>query len=183
MAVVHNFVVPHMIVDGDQEAMEQVLVADGYDATLTGDDVYVEGDLVQVTSGKVLRSQITVAANVPALFLAGADHDQPFGLTRGTQTTAVITDVHLNVIPDKNVFVMTLQDDSADGAPHVFTAADLQATRARIKREVIWNDVEKCYTVRNGTTNPTATLLGVFKGEVDDSNVQVLVRLNPLGAE
>ena len=183
MATVHNFVVPHMIVDGDQEAMEQVLVAAGYDDTLTGDDVYVEGDLVEVVAGKVERSQITTAANVPALFLAGADHAQPFGLTRGTQTTAVITDVMLNVIPDKNVFVMTLQDDSADGAPHIFTTADLQAIRVRTKREIIWNDTEKCYTVRNGTTNPAVTLLGVFKGEVDDSNVQVLVRLNPLGAE
>lgn len=176
------YVVPHMIVDGDQEAMEQVFVEDGYNAALTGDDVYVEGDLVQVTTGKVLRSQITVAANVPPLFLAGANHAQPFGITRGTQSTRTIVDVPLNVIPDKNVFVMTYQGNAADGADYTFLSADLQAVQARGQREIVWNDTEKCYTIRNGTTNPAVTLLGVFKGEVGDTNVELLVRLNPLGA-
>lgn len=183
MATVYNFVVPHMIVNGDQEAMEQVFIEAGYDSTLTGDDVYVEGDLVEVSGGKVLRSQQATPANVPSLFLAGANHAQPFALTRGTQLTRTIVDVPLNVIPDDNVFVMTYQDEVADGVAKVFAAADLQAIQARTKREIAWNDTEKCYTVRSGVTNPAVTLLGVFKGEVDDSNVQVLVRLNPLGAE
>lgn len=183
MATVHNFVVPFMIVDGDQEAMEQVFIEDGYDDTLTGDDVYVEGDLVQIAAGKVIRSQQATPANVPSLFLAGADHAQAFGITRGTQKSRTIEDVPLNVIPDKNVFVMTYQDDAADGAAKEFEAADLIAVQSRLKREIAWNDTEKCYTVRDGVTNPAVTLLGVFKGAVGDSNVQVLVRLNPLGAE
>ena len=182
MAETLNVVVPHMLVDGDREAMEQAFIVDGYDDTLTGDDVYVEADLVEVASGLVLRSQQATPANVPALFLAGADWSQPFALTRGSQKTRTIRDVPLNVIPDKNMFVMTYQDGTADGTAHEFLAADLQSVQARERREIAWNDTEKCYTVRDGTTNPTVTLLGVFKGEVGDSNVQVLVRLDPAGA-
>jgi hypothetical protein len=183
MAVL-NYIVPHMIVDGDQPAMDQVMVEAGYDSTLTGNAIYVEGDLVEVVTGKVRRSAQTTPANVPALFLAGANHAQPFAITRNGQSTRTIVDVPLNVIPDKNEFVMTYQGNAADGANYVFLAADLQAVQARARREIDFNDdaTVKAYTVRSGTTNPAVTLLGVFKGAVGDSNVQVLVRLDPAGA-
>ena len=179
-----NFVVPFMLVDGDQPAMDQAFIAGGYDSGLTGDSVYVEGDLVELASGKVRRSAQTTPANVPALFLAGANHAQPFALTRGAQKTRTIEDVPLNVIPDKNVFVMTYVGNASDGADYVFAAGDLQACQANARREIDFdaNAAVKAYTVRNGTTNPTVTLLGVFKGAVGDSNVQVLVRLDPAGA-
>jgi len=182
MAEVLNYVVPHMLVDGDREAMEQVFIEDGYDDTHTGDEIYVEGDLVEVATGKVRRSAQTTPANVGQLFLAGANWAQPFALTRGTQTTRTIRDVPLNIIPDENTFVMTYQGNAADGANYVFLTADLQACQARARREIDFNATEKAYTVRSGTTNPAVTLLGVFKGEVGDSNVQVLVRLDPAGA-
>lgn len=182
MAEVFNVVVPFMLPHGDQQAMEQTFIVDGYDDTLTDDDVYVEGDLVEVASGKVLRSQQATPANVPALFLAGANHAQPFGITRGGVSTRPLVDVPLNRIPTENIFVMTYQDGTADGTAHEFLAADLQSVQAGERREIAWNDTEKCYTVRDGTTNPAVTLLGVFKGAVGDSNVQVMVRLDPAGA-
>lgn len=180
----HEFIVPFMLVDAasNRGAMEQTVIVDGYDDTLTGDDVYVEGDLVEVDSGTVKRSHRETAANVPPLFLAGANHTQTFGLTRGSTKTRTLRDVPLNDIPPDNIFVMTYQDDAADDADHEFVAADLQAVQARERREIAWNDEEKCYTVRDGTTNPAVTLLGVFKGEVGDDNVRVLVRLDPNGA-
>lgn len=182
MAKTHNVVVPHMLVDGDQEALSQTFIEDGYDDTLTGDDVYVEADLVEVASGKVKRSQQATPANVPALFLAGANHAQPFAITRNGVSTRPIVDVPLNRFTEHNVFVMTYQDGTADGTAHEFLTADLQSVQAQERREIAWNDTEKCYTVRDGTTNPTATLLGVFKGVVGDSNVRVLVHLDPNGA-
>lgn len=182
MAETHNFVVPFMLVNGDREAMEQVFIEGGYDDTLTDDDVYEEGDLVEVSSGSVIRSQQATAANVPQLFLAGADHAQPFGITRNGVSTRTLTDVPLNRIPSDNIFVMTYQDDAADGANKEFVAADLQSVQAGERREIAWNDTEKAYTVRDGTTNPAVTLLGVFKGAVGDNNVQVMVRLDPAGA-
>lgn len=171
-----NVIHPHMLTDGDLQAME-LHVAD-YDSTLVGDDVYVEGDLVEVASGKVKKSQQTTPANVPALFLAGQSHAQPYAVG----TYLADWGVPLNVIPSVNRFVMTYQSNSADATPYVFASGDLQAVQARARREIAWNDTEKCYTVRNGTTNPAVTLLGVFKGAVGDSNVQVIVRLDPGGA-
>lgn len=178
----HEYVVPFALVHGDQEAPEQTFIVDGYDDTLTGDDRYVEADLVEVASGKVKRSQQTTPANVPALFLAGANWEQPFALTRGTTKTRTIRDVPLNDIPDDNIFVMTFQKGAADGADYTLLAADLYAIQARERREIAWNNTEKCYTIRAGTTNPAVTLLGVYKGDVGDDNVRVMVRLDPNGA-
>jgi hypothetical protein len=177
MATTFNYVVPHMIVDGDQEAMEQAFFPATYDGTLTGNAVYVEGDLVEFHEGKVRRSARTTPADVPTLFLAGAAWAQTFGLTRGSQTTRTLTDVPLNIIPAKNEFVFTYQHDKNDTTPHEFAAADLQAVQARQAREIAWNDEEKCYTIRNGTTNPRVVLVGLFKGVVGDSNVQVRARI------
>lgn len=172
-----NYVVPFMLVNGDQEAMEFTRTPGSYDSTLTGDDVYVEGDLVELSSGKVIRSQETTPATLEAkeLFLAGQDHKQDFALDYFLDNG-----VPLNLIPARNEFVMTYQHSAADGSNYTFLAADLQAVQAHQRREIVWNDTEKCYTVRNGTTNPKVTLLRVFKGEVGDDNVQVVVRLDTL---
>lgn len=179
-----NYIVPHYLVNGDQEAMDQVFITDGYDDTHTGTEVYVEGDLVEVVAGLVRRSAQTTPANVGQLFLAGANWDQPFALTRGTQKTRTIRDVPLNIIPTDNEFVMTYQGNAADGADYTFLAADLQAVQANERRELDFNSdaTVEAYTVRSGTTNPAVTLLRVFKGEVGDTNVQVVVRLDPTGA-
>ncbi len=159
-----------MLVDGDREAME--FRRAGYDDDLTELSRYVEGDLVSVASGEVLKSVITTPANILPLYIAGQDWDQPFALPYFEERG-----VPLNVIPQKNLFVMTYQGATANGTPHEFVTADLNAVRGGARREIVYNTVERCYTVRAGATNPTVQLVDVHKGAVGDTNVQVIVRI------
>lgn len=169
-----NIVHPFALVNGDQEARGQKYVPGTYDDTLTGDSIYREGDLVSVASGKVLKSIITTPANVLPLYLAGADWAQPFA-----KDYLLAQGVPLNVIFRDNLFVMTWQDASADGTPDELQAADKQAILQGARREIKFNaDASaKCFTIRDGTTNPQVQLVDLFKGDVGDVNVQVIVRL------
>lgn len=164
---------PFMLVDGDKEAMEFSRIPGSYAANLTGDDIYLEGDLVELNAGTVRKCTTTTAANVGQLFLAGADYVQPFAFDYYRDAG-----VPLNVIPRRNRFVMTYRGSAAAGADYEFLAADKQAVQARARREIVFDTTEKCLVVTNGTSNARCTLLGIFKGDVGDNNVQVIVQLD-----
>jgi len=165
---------PFMLVDGDREAMEFQMEPGTYDSSpLTGPSIYVEGDLVEVASGKVKKSTQTTPANVPELFLAGADYVQPFA-----KDYLLDAGVPLNVIPSRNQFVMTYKADKASGTAHTFATADFNAVVSHARREIQYQAEALGYVVTNGTSNPKVTLLGIFKGAVGDDNVQVIVRLD-----
>lgn len=165
-----DFTHPFMLVDGDREAMEQRFA--GFNDSLASAAQYVEGDLVEVVSGEVTKSVRTTPALITKLFLAGQDYDQPFALAyfRGRG-------VPLNVIPKKNLFVFTYQDDKNDTTPHEFAAGDLEAVLGGAERELAYNAEEECYTIRDGDTNPAVQLVGIWKGAVGDNNVQVIARI------
>ncbi len=167
-----NYIHPFMLLDGDREAMEQRFDEGTFNDSLASAAQYEEGDLVEVVTGTVTKSVRTDAALITKLFLAGQSYDQPFALAyfRGRG-------VPLNVIPKKNLFVFTYQDDAIDTADHEFAAADLQAVLAGAERELEYNVERECYTIRDGDTNPTVQLVGIFKGEVGDDNVQVIARI------
>lgn len=171
---------PFMLVDGDQAAMEFVMTPGSYDNTLTGDNVYLEGDLVEVNAGKVRKCTASTTSAVGQLFIAGADHAQPFAfpylLDRG---------VPLNVIPRRNRFVMTYRGNTQAGAgpepaDHTFTSSDMQAVQARGRVGLVFDPYAKCLVAVTESTasNQRATLVGVFKGGVGDDNVQVIVQLD-----
>lgn len=171
-----DVIYPHMLVDGDREAMEFQRFPGTYDPDLTEANQYVEGDLVEVNSDGKVQKAVGTAAQVAAkaLLFAGQSWDQawakPYFAEKG---------VPLNVIPHKNRFVFTYQGSSADGTPHVFTEDDLEAVLQNLPREIAYNATEGALTVRNGSTNPKCTLKGIFKGEVGDENVRVIVELQP----
>ena len=170
-----RYVVPHMLVDGDREAMDFAMTPGSYDSTLTGDAQYKEGDLVIVNAGKVSRAVSATAATLAAqeLFLAGADWSQPFA-----KQYLLDTGVPLNVIPQRNLFVMTYRGNAAAGADYTFLAADLQAVQAHARREIAFDTVEKCLVITSGTSNPKVTLQRMFRGAVGDTNVQIVVKLD-----
>lgn len=171
-----NVVFPHMLVDGDREAMEFQRTPDTYDSELAEADRYIEGDLVEVNADGKVQKAVGTAAEVAAkaLFISGQSWDQNFALDY-----LKAKGVPLNVIPAKNRFVFTYQGATADGTPHEFAAADLLAVQQNALREIAYNSTEGCLTVRAGTTNPKCTLKGIFKGEVGDENVRVIVELMP----
>jgi hypothetical protein len=180
-----NFMVPSMLVDGDQPAMDQLFIANGYNPLLVGDAVYVEGDLCEIVGGLfVMRSHEAVPANIPPMYLAGANHAQPFALIRNGQATRTIVDVPLNVIPEKNEFIMTYTGNAADGVDYTFLAADLALVNAQTRVEIKWDadPLVQAYVAKSTVVNPTVTLLRLHKGTVGDENVQVVVRLDPNGA-
>lgn len=168
----HEYTHPFMLVDGDREAMEQRFDEGTYETGLAEANQYVEGDLVAFVSGKVRKSVVTTPANITPLFFAGQDYVQPFALQYWEDRG-----VPLNVIPQKNYVVFTYQDDAPDDDDHEFAAADLQAVLAGSRRELVYNTDEGCYTIRDGSTNPTVQLVAVHKGEVGDDNVQVIARI------
>jgi hypothetical protein len=165
---------PFMLVDGDVQAMEQRYNPGTFDDSLTESARYLEGELVSVVSGLVTKSVITTPANIQPLFLAGQDWEQPFA-------KPYLRDmgVPLNVIPRNNFFVFTYQHDALNDANHEFAAGDFQAVVNGALRELVYNTVEGCYTIRDGSTNPTVQLVGIFKGAVGDDNVRVIARILP----
>lgn len=171
-----DVIYPHMLVDGDREAMEFQRNPGTYDDTLTSGNRYVEGDLVEVNSSGKVQKAVGNAAAVEgkALFIAGQSWDQPFAL-------GYLMDkgVPLNVIPAKNRFVFTYQGDAADNAAYTFASGDLLAVEQNAQKDIAYNSVEGCLTVRDTSANPKCTLKGVFKGEVGDDNVRVIVELMP----
>ena len=170
-----NTVVPFMLVDGDQEAMEFQRSPGSYKTGLTT-TAYKEGDIVYYNAGKVEKVTQATEALVQAetLYLAGQSYDQPFA-----KSYLLDKGVPLNVIPRRNRFVMTYKDDSADGVVHTFAAADLQAVQEQDSRGIRYDAVDGALVVTDDTTNPKCVLKGIFKGEVGDDNVQVIVELLP----
>lgn len=172
-----KYVHPFMLVDGDKEAPEFEMIPGSYDATLATNAQYVEGDLVFADAGKIKKVISATPATVAGynLYLAGADYHQPFA--KGYLLDA---GVPLNVIPRRNRFVMTYRGNAAAGADYTFASGDLQAVQSRAKREIAFDATEGCLVVTSGTTDVKCTLLGVFKGDVGDTNVQVIVQLDAL---
>lgn len=177
-----EYVHPFPILDGDREAMEFELNSGSYNATLptgpTGGR-YVEGDLVTVdpSTGMVAKVVATAGATVAAqaFFEAGADWDQPFALPylldRG---------VPLNVIPQRNMYVMTYRGNASAGDDYALTSGDIAAFRTQPAREVVYDAVEGCLVVTNGTSNPKVTILGLFgeNPKAGDINPRVIVRIH-----
>ena len=170
---------PHMLVDGDLEAMEFARWPGTYDSTHTGNEIYEEGDLVLVdANGKVARAAGNAANTAAAkLYLAGQSWDQPFALDY-----LLAKGVPLNEIPKRNRFVFTLQGDAADGADSALVAGDILDVQQGAARDIAWNDTAKALTVRDTSATPKCILKGFFKPvnpEAGDLNVRVLVELLP----
>lgn len=177
-----EYVHPFPILDGDREAMEFELNNGSYNASLptgpTGGR-YVEGDLVTVdpSTGMVAKVVATAGATVAAqaFFEAGADWDQPFALPylldRG---------VPLNVIPQRNQYVMTYRGNAGAGANYTLTSGDIAAFRTQPAREVVYDTAEGCLVVTNGTSNPKVTILGLYgeNPQAGDINPRVIVRIH-----
>lgn len=175
---------PFMLVDGDKEAMEFSMVPGSYDTTLTNDHIYLEGELVELNSGKVRKCTANATSAVGQLFIAGADWSQPFA-----KQYLLDTGVPLNVIPRRNRFVFTYRGNTNAGAgpepaDHTFAAGDLQAVQARGRVGLVFDAYAKCLVAVTESTaaNQRATLVGVFKGDVGDDNVQVIVQLDAGGS-
>lgn len=178
-----QYVHPFPILDGDREAMEFAMNPGSYNPSLATAAQYQEGDLVTVDSnGQVAKATPTTATAAAAaeLFEAGADYHQPFAmqylLDRG---------VPLNVIPQRNQYVMTYQGDAIDGADFTLSAGNLPALKTAVaqhaRRDVIYNATEGCLTVRNtSSANSKVTLLGFFGEEPQegDTNPRVIVRID-----
>lgn len=166
-----DYIHPHFLPNGEQPAMEMKRVP--RDPALGGTtEEYVEGDLAVVGANGLSKYTDTALGLVG---LAGADWAQPYAkqyfLDRG---------VVVNLIPEANEFVFTYQGAAADGADHVFTAADLLAVQQGEIRDVIFNTTEECATVRDstGTANTIQVQLrAVYSGAVGDTNVQVVGRI------
>ena len=173
-----------MLVDGDKEAMEFSMVQGSYNPNLANDAIYLEGELVEVSSGLVQKCNAATTANVGQLFIAGANWAQPFA-----KPYLLAEGVPLNIIPRRNRFVMTYRGNTAAGAgpepaDHTFLAADLQAVQARGRVGLVFDAHAKCLVAVTEATvaNQRATLVGVFKGDVGDDNVQVIVQLDAGGS-
>lgn len=168
---------PHMLVDGDREAMEFSRFPGSYDSNHTGTEVYEEGDLVYIDSnGKVAKAASATPATIAAmkLYLAGQSWDQPFA-----KSYLLDAGVPLNEIPAKNRFVFTYHGNASTGDPYTFASGDLLAVQQGAAKEIIFDTTFGHLVVRSSTTNPKCILKGVFKGEVGDENVRVLVELLP----
>lgn len=182
-----EYVHPFPILDGDREAMEFELNEGSYNATLptgpTGGR-YVEGDLVTVdpSTGMVAKVVATAGATVAAqaFFEAGADWDQPFALPYLLERG-----VPLNVIPQRNMYVMTYRGNAAVGAgpepaDYTLTSGDIAAFRTQPQHEVVYDPWAECLVVTNGTTNPKVTILGLYgeNPKAGDINPRVIVRIH-----
>ena len=175
---------PFMLVDGDKEAMEFSRIPGSYAANLIGNDVYLEGDLVELNAGTVRKCTAATTAAVGQLFLAGADYVQPFAFDYYKDAG-----VPLNVIPRRNRFVFTYRGNTAAGAGplpanHTFASGDKQAVQARGRVGIVFDPHAKCLVAVTESTaaNQRGTLVGIFKGDVGDDNVQVIVQLDAGGS-
>lgn len=175
--MIYNYVHPYQLPDGQEHAMDEGRGV--YDSTLTGDGVYVEGDLVVVspTTGNV-QKWIAPGAGL-LLALAGADWSQPFAKQYWLDDGVV-----LNKIKKVNYFVFTYQAAGgaavADGSNAAFDATDLALVQGGDVRDIHFNATEKCITIADtsGTANnPQVQLIDTYRGGVGDSNVQVLARI------
>ena len=167
-----EFIHPFMLVDGDREAMEFRYDPGTYNVGLAAALQYVEGDLVEVVAGMVQKSNRADGALITPLFLAGADWDQPYALPYFLERG-----VPLNVIPKKNLWVFTYQGNSGDAVRHPFIAADREAVLGQALRELRYNAAEGCYTVRANAAAPNVQLVGLFRGDVGDTNARVIARI------
>lgn len=164
-------VIPFMLVDGDQEAMDFHRTPGSYDNSLSGDPkAYVEGDLVCYVSGKVQKCVETDPTKLPTLYLAGQSWHQPFA-----KPYLLAAGVPLNVIPKRNRFVMTFRDSS--GGEVAFDATDQGLVDAQAEVDVAYVSAIGGLAVLDSTTGPRARLKRVWKGGVGVTNTQVLVEL------
>lgn len=167
-----EYVHPHMLPNGDQQAMDFKRVtrdAAGVEGT---DSEYVEGDLVVAGAGGLVKYTDT---NLGKVGLAGRNYVQPFALDYWLERGEPV-----NLIPDDNEFVASYQNDALDGADYTFLAADLLAVEQGAVRDLVFNATEKCATIRDssGTASTVQVkLLRLFRGGVGDDNVQVVVRI------
>lgn len=167
-----EYIVPHMLPNGEQPAMDFKRVTRDT-AGVDGTDLeYVEGDLVVAGAGGLTRY---TAAALGLVGLAGRDYDQPFAKQYFLDAGEPV-----NLIPEANEFVFSYQGAAADGASHTFAAADLLAVEQGATRDAVFNATEKAATIRgtSGTANTIQVkLLRVYSGAVGDTNVQVVGRI------
>jgi len=175
--MIYNYVHPYLLPDGEEEAADEILGV--YDSALSGDGVYVEGDLVTIspTTGKVMK-WIAPGAGL-LLGLANQKYDQPFA-----KQYFLDFGVPINILDQENYFVFTYQAASlgavADGSDALFDASDLAAVQGGATRDLQFNATEKAITIADsvGTANtPQVKMIRAYKGGVGDSNVQVLARI------
>lgn len=165
-----DYVFPHMLPNGEQEAMGFKRVS--RDAALAAASQYVEGDLVVALAGGLAKY---TAANLGRIGLAGRDYVQDFAKQYWLDAGEPV-----NLIADENEFVFSYQGATADGSSHTFAAADLLAVEQGVTRDAVFNATELCPTIRgtSGTANTIQVrLLRVYSGEVGDTNVQVVGRI------
>ena len=176
MAEVLSYVKPHPLLN-PREPMGRMRAAWNPDASSA--EQWKRGDLVEVVvaTGFVRKVVQTTPANILRMAFAAADYDtSPLGARYSYYTDR---GAPLDTLRDGHIVVFTFQAATADNSDHVFTAGNLASVQAQESRELIYNTDQEVLTIRDGSTNPNVKMRYVFKGGVDDSNVQVACILLP----
>lgn len=176
-----EYVHPHMLPNGEQAAMDRKLVTRRTTAIEDTDLQYVAGDLVTVvdSAGAATEDGLVkyTGSSLGRVGIAGRDWSQPFAkqyfLDKGEP---------VELIPEANEFVFSYQGATAVGTDHTFTAADKLAVEQGAVRNAEFDATAgvKCVTIRggSGTANVIQVrLLRIFDGEVGDTNVRVVGRI------
>lgn len=148
-------------------------ISAGYDGSLSGDNIYVAGDLGIVnTSGNFTKLVQTTPANIAGVILLEHNHAQ--AKAKGNFTN------HLygSIIPADEEWMFTYQGNASNGADYTMVSGDVADFREGTKYELVFNSTEKVMTVRNTTTNPTVVVVG-YQGAVGYKNPRVIVRWLP----
>lgn len=171
------YAVPHPLQTSQVRAAPNQVAA-GYDATLTGDNVYERGDLIQVNgSGNFTKLVETTPANLTGVLLAGHDHDQGTKVLEDVLGNKKWLDnLYGDLIPADEQWVFTYQGNAANTVNYTMAGGDVALFRSGVKAELIFNTTEKVMTVRHTTVNPNVEIMGLFKGAVGFTNPRVYVR-------
>ena len=174
MAETFEYVVPYPILSARVSMGRARLQRN---SALSGDSVYVQGDLVESdSSGQAQKCTQTTPASIGRLAFASTNFSlAPLDATRHAYQTTRGEPV--DVLPKEHTLVFTYQGSTADGSDHVFTEADADAVRRQLNRELIYNTSEDVLTIRNTSSNPNVRLKRIHEGVVGDSNVRVEVEL------
>lgn len=171
MPEVFPYVTPHPLLN-PREPMGRG--RGGWNASATSAQQWERGDLVEIdaSTGLVRKCSQTTPANILRLAFAAAPYSvEPLDTTRYGYYTD--RGVPLDALREGHLVVFTYQGNTANTSNHVFLAADFNAVRAQVSRELVFNGTEGVLTIRSTSTNPNVKLKYVFRGEVGDSNVQV----------
>ena len=177
MAETFDFVAPFPLLN-PREPMGRARA--GWNSTASAAQKWEKGDLVEVSAstGFAHKCIQTTPASILRLAFAAAPYDiEPLDATRYGYYTD--RGVPLDALRDGHLVVFTYQSATADASDDTFAAGDLAAIRAQASRELVYNTAEGVLTIRDGATNPTVKMKYVFRGEVDDKNVQVACEILP----